>query len=203
MLLALVTLPAHIVGNMQVLLMGLRKLQHYCLRTATDFTDICSICKLVPFRFSGTRKTNKQCLKLCVYWNVLLFWVQFAFNKPEDAFCVFRCEKCDFLINNMFQLQFVATGRSVELSQFNLIVLGSINGVCNTSGCCLCHRNFVWYREKWRDLIWNIVSVCVWETSRLNPLRFTFLHLSDISTWCGRCRCCCRRKSEQLPPKSE
>jgi len=46
----------------------------------------------------------------------------------------------------MFQLQFVATGSSVELSQFNLIVLGSINGVSNTSGCCSCHRNFVWYR---------------------------------------------------------
>jgi hypothetical protein len=35
--------------------MGLRKLQNYCTRTATDFTDISLICKVVLFMFSRTR----------------------------------------------------------------------------------------------------------------------------------------------------
>jgi len=46
----------------------------------------------------------------------------------------------------MFQLQYVATGRSVELLHFNIIFLGLFNGVYNTSGCCSYHRNFVWCR---------------------------------------------------------
>jgi hypothetical protein len=49
----------------------------------------------------------------------------------------------DFLINNIFQLQFIATGRSVELVNYNSIVHDPYIGVCNTSGCCSCQRNFV------------------------------------------------------------
>jgi hypothetical protein len=39
------------------------------MRTATDFTDIWLIRKVVLFRFSGTRKTtlNENYLKLCVF----------------------------------------------------------------------------------------------------------------------------------------
>ena len=49
--------------------MELLKLQNFCLRRATEFTDMCLICKFMPFRFSGTRKAtlNKQCQKLRVY----------------------------------------------------------------------------------------------------------------------------------------
>jgi len=42
----------------------------------------------------------------------------------------------DFLNNNIFQLQYVATGRSVELINFNLILLGPFNGVYSAYGCC-------------------------------------------------------------------
>jgi hypothetical protein len=47
---------------------GIRKLQNYCMRTTTEFTDIRLICKVVLFGFCGTRKTalNKQYIKLCV-----------------------------------------------------------------------------------------------------------------------------------------
>jgi hypothetical protein len=185
--------------------MCLRKLPNYCMRSATDFIYSWLICKFVFVMFSGTRKKtlNKQCQN-CVFLQRVLFWVEFTFNKPEDAFDVFRCKNiCYFLINNMFLVQHVATGRSVYLIHFNFMLLVTFNGVYTTSGCCSCHRNFVWYSLKWRSLIENIVSVCVWETPRLNPLRFTLLHLSDICTWCGRRSCRCSRMSEHTPPKSE
>jgi len=46
----------------------------------------------------------------------------------------------------MFQLQYVAIGRSVELINFSFIFLGPCIGLFNTSGCCSYHWNFVWYR---------------------------------------------------------
>ena len=42
----------------------------------------------------------------------------------------------------MFWLQYVATGCSVELVHCNFIVFSPCIGVWNTSGFCLCHRNF-------------------------------------------------------------
>jgi len=46
----------------------------------------------------------------------------------------------------MFQLQYVATGRSVELIRYNIIFLVPCIGLFSTSGCCSHHRNFVWCR---------------------------------------------------------
>ena len=45
-------------------------------------------------------------------------------RSQNDDLCAFMCKKCDFIINNMFQLQYVATSRSVELIEFNLKFLG-------------------------------------------------------------------------------
>jgi len=44
------------------------KAENYFMRTTADLTNICLICKVVFFRFCGTRKTTlkRQCQKLCV-----------------------------------------------------------------------------------------------------------------------------------------